>query len=153
MSASTGYEEERRELERVLRSEAFVRAPGLANFLTYVSERYFQGEAEQIKEYNIAVEAFGRPPDFNQKQDSVVRVEAHRLRKRLREYYQGDGVDHPIHIVIPAGQYVPQFIHRSETAVDGAAPLPVPSGPASAEESLPVPAELLQAPLSPPVSA
>ncbi len=108
----------------MLRSEAFVRAPGLANFLTYVSERYFQGEAEQIKEYNIAVEAFGRPPDFNQKQDSVVRVEAHRLRKRLREYYQGDGADHSIHIVIPPGQYVPQFVLRSSVVQNGESLVP-----------------------------
>lgn len=140
MSALTGYEEERRELERVLRSEAFVRAPGLANFLTYISERYFQGEADQIKEYSIAVEAFGRPPDFNQKQDSVVRVEAHRLRKRLREYYQAEGADHAIQIVIPPGQYVPQFVLR---AGDGTAPeLPqngfeaLPVSPIAAEEAV-----------------
>jgi hypothetical protein len=122
MSALTGYEEERRELERVLRSEAFVRAPGLANFLTYISEKYFQGQADQIKEYSIAVEAFGRPPDFNQKQDSVVRVEAHRLRKRLREYYETDGADHPIQIAIPPGQYVPQFVVRGGPAAEEPSP-------------------------------
>ena len=69
-----------------------------------------KGAAEQIKEYNIAVEALGRPADFDQKRDSIVRVEAHRLRKRLREYYEADGADHAIRIDIPPGQYAPRFL-------------------------------------------
>jgi hypothetical protein len=81
--------------------------------LTYVCARYFEGEGEQIKEYNIAVEALGRPPDFNQKRDSIVRVEAHRLRKRLREYYEAEGADHRIRIEIPPGQYAPRFVAAS----------------------------------------
>jgi hypothetical protein len=78
--------------------------------LSYVCARYFEGAADQIKEYNIAVEALGRPADFDQKRDSIVRVEAHRLRKRLREYYEADGADHAIRIDIPPGQYAPRFL-------------------------------------------
>ena len=78
--------------------------------LTYVCAKYFEGAGEQIKEYNIAVEALGRPADFDQKRDSIVRVEAHRLRKRLREYYEADGADHAIRIEIPPGQYAPRFL-------------------------------------------
>jgi hypothetical protein len=151
MSATTGYREERRELETILHSDAFVRAPGLASFLAYVSEKYFQGEAGQIKEYNIAIEAFGRSPDFNQKQDSVVRVEAHRLRKRLREYYQSEGADHAIHIVMPPGQYVPQFISRLESA-GGSASDPVTATDLAAPEAH-LPATVLPAPIPPAVPA
>ncbi len=106
----------RAELDAVLTSEIFLRAPSLAQFLQYVCTKVLKGEAEQIKEYNIAVEAFGRQPDFDQKEDAIVRVEAHRLRKRLKQYYETDGANHAIRIVIPPGQYVPVFASRPPDA-------------------------------------
>ncbi|HXE10498.1 MAG TPA: malectin domain-containing carbohydrate-binding protein [Bryobacteraceae bacterium] len=106
---------ERAELEAVLQSGIFSRAPNLANFLQYICERHLEGRADQIKEYCIAVEALGRSPDFDQKKDSIVRVEAYKLRKRLSEYYRGAGADHPIEIVIPNGQYAPKFVARNQT--------------------------------------
>ena len=55
MHSTTEFEHERREFQSVLDSGIFDRAPNLAQVLTYVCERYFEGAAEQIKEYNIAV--------------------------------------------------------------------------------------------------
>lgn len=110
--AIDSHEEERAELEALLASGIFARAPRLAQILSYVCEKYFQGQIDQIKEYNIAVEALGRPPDFNQKEDAIVRVEAHRLRKRLQQYYDQEGADHRIQIHIPSGQYAPAFVPR-----------------------------------------
>ena len=110
MYAAADFRQEKHELDAILASGIFNRAPNLAHVLTYVCAKYFEGTAEQIKEYNIAVEALGRPADFDQKRDSIVRVEAHRLRKRLREYYQADGADHSIRIEIPPGQYAPKFL-------------------------------------------
>jgi len=110
MHASAEYRQEKHELDAVLASGIFNRAPNLAMVLTYICAKYFEGAGEQIKEYNIAVEALGRPADFDQKRDSIVRVEAHRLRKRLREYYEADGADHAIRIDIPSGQYAPRFL-------------------------------------------
>ena len=110
MHATADFRQERHELDAILASGIFNRAPNLAQLLTYVCAKYFEGTAEQIKEYNIAVEALGRPADFDQKRDSIVRVEAHRLRKRLREYYEADGADHAIRIDIPSGQYAPRFL-------------------------------------------
>ncbi len=109
MAATAQSHLERAELEAVLESGIFHRAPNLASFLRYICERYFEGDASQIKEYSIAVDALGRPSDFDQKKDSIVRVEAHRLRKRLNDYYAGEGASHPVQIVIPNGQYSPQF--------------------------------------------
>ena len=103
----------RTELDSVLSSGIFQRAPNLAHVLTYVCTKYFEGDSERIKEYNIAVEALGRPADFDQKKDSIVRVEAHKLRKRLHEYYQSDGANHALRIEIPPGQYVPQFVRQA----------------------------------------
>ena len=90
METSADFAQERNELERVLSSGIFHRAPNLALLLTYVCSRYFEGAGDQIKEYNIAVDALGRPADFDQKRDSIVRVEAHRLRKRLRENLESE---------------------------------------------------------------
>src|SRR5438477_9169886 len=110
MHAAADFRQQRHELDALLASGILNRAPNLAQVLTYVCTKYFEGAAEQIKEYNIAVEALGRPADFDQKRDSIVRVEAHRLRKRLREYYEADGADHAIRIDIPPGQYAPRFL-------------------------------------------
>jgi hypothetical protein len=110
MPSTLGLSEERAELEAVFASGIFSRAPGLAQMLHYVCTKYFEGQSDQVKEYNIAVEALGRPPDFDQKRDSIVRVEAHRLRKRLSEYYDREGASHAIRIVLPSGQYVPRFL-------------------------------------------
>src|SRR6266567_6408265 len=113
MQAAADFRQERHELDSILASGILNRAPNLAQVLTYVCEKYFEGAAEQIKEYNIAVDALGRPPEFDQKRDSIVRVEAHRLRKRLREYYDGEGAGHEIHVDIPSGQYTPRFAFAS----------------------------------------
>jgi hypothetical protein len=118
---------ERAELEALLASGVFARAPALAHMLTYVCERSFEGEAEAIKEYNIAVEAFHRGPDFDQKRDSIVRVEAHRLRKRLKEYYATEGASHALRIEIPSGAYAPVFVpNQVQPVIPSAPPPPAP---------------------------
>jgi hypothetical protein len=124
MSAAVDDERAKAELEAVLASGIFAKAPSLAQVLKYVCTQYFEGQAEQIKEYNIAVEALGRPPDFDQKKDSIVRVEAFRLRKRLKQYYENEGADHLVRIVIPPGQYVPQFLQKAAPAPPAAVPAP-----------------------------
>src|SRR5580658_9906772 len=125
MNAAADFVQEKNELQSVLASGIFNRAPNLAHVLTYVCGQYFEGAAEQIKEYNIAVEALGRPAEFDQKRDSIVRVEAHRLRKRLREYYEAEGAGHTVRIDIPPGQYAPTFVHqltpRAQTVEESAA--------------------------------
>jgi hypothetical protein len=143
MHAAADFVQEKNELQSVLDSGIFNRAPNLAHVLTYVCSQYFEGAAEQIKEYNIAVEALGRPAGFDQKRDSIVRVEAHRLRKRLREYYEAEGAGHSVRIDIPSGQYAPQFVRQRPQPSSGEeavvarvalkidAPVERPSGPAS----------------------
>jgi hypothetical protein len=129
MPAAADFQRERRELASLLASNPFTRAPNLASLLAYVCQKYFEGEADELKEYSLAVEALGRPTDFDNKKDSVVRVEVHRLRKRLREYYDGEGANHPVQIVIPPGQYAPHFVYQDEQALvaaaNGSAPVTV----------------------------
>jgi hypothetical protein len=106
---TTERELQRAELAALLESKEFIRAPKLARLLSYLCEKYFAGESNQIKEYSIALEVFQRRESFDQDSDSIVRVEANRLRKRLAEYYAGEGASHPLQITIPVGQYVPRF--------------------------------------------
>ncbi len=110
------FELERSELNAVLESPLFARAPSLRSFLSYICEQYFQGKAEDLKEYNIAVEALGRSPNFDHTQDSIVRVEAHKLRKRLKRFYEDEGADHLIHIDVPPGSYAPAFVESPQAA-------------------------------------
>ena len=116
-SMSVDFELERAELNAVLSSPQFVRAPKLAHLLSYLCERLFAGETSRVKEYSIGVEVFGRGAGFDQDSDSIVRVEANRLRKRLAEYYAGDGASHGLQITIPLGQYVPDFV-RGDSALE-----------------------------------
>jgi len=115
-------EKAREEFDAVMASAIFDRAPNLGILLRYVCGKYLEGKADEVKEYNIAVEAFGRPPDFDKRRDSIVRVEAHRLRKRLQQYYeQEDGANHEYRIEIPSGSYVPVFVPNApklEAAVE-----------------------------------
>ena len=124
---------QRAELESVLSSQEFVRAPRLAHLLSYLCEKLFAGEANQIKEYSIALEVFNRGAWFDQDSDSIVRVEANRLRKRLAEYYAGDGASHTLQITIPIGQYVPRF-EVQHLGAEAKQPVPAETAAPSGEE-------------------
>src|ERR1700735_497757 len=113
--------EKRRELEAVLHSREFLRSPALARLLEYLCEKVFTGKIREIKEFSIATEVFGRDDGFGEKRDSVVRVEVHRLRKKLHRYYEPEGVDRPVRIVIRPGSYQPDFERVSHSS-DGLSP-------------------------------
>ena len=105
--------EYRSELESVLSSREFVRSPSLAKLLRYLCEKSFSGQIQEIKEFSIATEVFGRDRDFGEKRDSFVRVEVHRLRKKLQHYYASQGSTRPLQIVIRPGNYQPCFERTS----------------------------------------
>ena len=109
--------EYRSELEAVLSSREFARSPSLAKLLRYLCEKSFSGQIQEIKEFSIATEVFGRDRDFGEKRDSFVRVEVHRLRKKLQHYYASQGSTRPLQIVIRPGNYQPCF-ERASTAPD-----------------------------------
>jgi hypothetical protein len=81
-------------------------------------------EAEQITEYTIALDVLGKTENFKEGKDAIVRVEVHRLRKRLAEFYEDEGNSHKVRIVIPTGKYAPQFRLRGDGPVTVLAPLP-----------------------------
>lgn len=99
----------RAELERILGSRGFQNAGRLSRLLRHVTEKTLAGEPEQLKEYAVGVEVFDRDPSYDPRVDSIVRVEAGRLRTRLDEYYAGDGAANDVRIALPKGGYVAQF--------------------------------------------
>ncbi len=113
MQIEPSREDKRTALERVLRSETFSRSEQLRRFLRYVCETEMAGQAETITEYSIAVEALGRRPDYSPNDDSSVRNRAYALRKKLEEYYAGEGSSDPFRIVLPKGSYVPRYCHQA----------------------------------------
>ncbi|MGA3081185.1 MAG: glycoside hydrolase family 16 protein [Terracidiphilus sp.] len=112
---SSAFDEEREELERVINYPVISRSASLVRFLSFVCNKHFEGKAGEIRENMIAVEALGRKEsNFDSQEDPIVRVTARALRKKLGEYYETEGKDHRLQIVLPLGHYVPQFIRRTD---------------------------------------
>jgi hypothetical protein len=102
-------EQVRAELESLLSAPAFSRSPRLGRLLAYLCARTLAGEADQIKEYTIGIDVMDRPASFDPTDDAIARVEVHRLRKRLRAYYENEGAANKLRIIVPNGQYAPAF--------------------------------------------
>lgn len=96
-------------LHIVLHSEAFRRAKRLRQLLRYLVSEALAGRGERLKQFNIAVEAFGHDGDFHPQFQASVRTEAWRLRSRLEFYYQTEGVNDEVRISLPKGGFMPTF--------------------------------------------
>ena len=98
------------ELNRVLSSEAFETSDRNRRFLAYVVNEELEGRGDRIKAYNIATSVFGRGADFDPQNDTIVRIEAGRLRRALEHFYLTSGESGHVRISIPTGTYVPSFV-------------------------------------------
>lgn len=112
-SASALASEIQEALERILVSPLFARADRQSKFLRYIVERTLAGDDQAVKEMAIGLDVYGRPAGYDPKADPIVRVEAARLRGRLREYYEGPGAEDLVRIQIPKGSYVPTFERKN----------------------------------------
>jgi hypothetical protein len=114
-ATSSNFQEEKEELEWLLHSPEISRSTSFVRFLSFICNKYFEGAANEIREYSIAVEALGRKESsFDSHVDPIVRVTARALRKRLCEIYERDGQGRSLHIVLPLGHYVPQFVRQPD---------------------------------------
>ncbi len=102
----------RAQLERILTSAAFGDARRASSFLRFIVEHTLDGRPSEIKESVIAVDVLGRRSSFDSKTDPIVRVEAGRLRDRLRDYYDHHATVDDVLISVPKGGYVPEFSER-----------------------------------------
>ena len=111
-------EEVRRQLDRILASDLFANADRLSRFLRFVVERTLAGEGDQLKEYAVGVGVFDRGEQYDPRVDSIVRVEASRLRTKIDEYYRSTNGADSVVIRLPKGTYTPEFEARPPSIVD-----------------------------------
>lgn len=106
-----------RELARIEQGPDFRSSARHRSLLRHLVQRLLDGDQAALKESVIAVEVFGRSAErFDPRQDTIVRVEARRLRQRLARHYQGDGRDSPWRLTLPVGGYVPLIEQRAAPA-------------------------------------
>jgi TolB-like protein/Tfp pilus assembly protein PilF len=108
----------REQLDRIIKSSPFLQSQRRQRFLEYIINEALAGRGERLKGYNIGVEVFDRPETFDPATDPLVRIEAARLRDKLREYYEAEGGNDPIRIDLPKGSYTPHIVFR-RTATPG----------------------------------
>jgi TolB-like protein len=104
----------RSHIERILGSSQFAQSERISRFLRFAVEESLAGRGSQLKEYVIGVEVFDRPDSYDPRVDPIVRVEARRLRRKLRLYYETEGRTEPIRIEFPKGSYVPCVLSGNE---------------------------------------
>lgn len=128
----------REELRRILESPIFRRSLRCHTFLDYVVQKTLTGRLEELKERNLAVDVFGRTPDANLTEDSIVRVGAREVRSRLAQYYvTPQAAEDAVHIDLPAGSYIPEFRYIPRAPADHPAPAqPVAQPPAASRRAL-----------------
>ncbi len=118
MAGTQGSDAVRAQLERILASRSFARSPRVSRLLRFVVEQKLQGGVMKLKEYALGIEVFGRDESFDPRIDSIVRVEARRLRSKLDQYYRIDGAGDALRIVFSKGCYVPAFLPSNHPDLD-----------------------------------
>jgi hypothetical protein len=101
------------EMDRVLRSETFRTSAALRRLLRFLMDKAMAGEADQLKEYSIGVDAFGKPSTYDPRQDAIVRLQVGRLRQKLGEYYRTEGKADPVVFELPKGHFKLKWELRS----------------------------------------
>ena len=107
----------RQQLEKILAHGLFVRSDRMGRFLRLSVEHLLAGKAGDLKEYLIGVEVFDRGASYDPRVDPIVRVEARRLRSKLKAYYKGDGAADAILIEFVSGSYAPRIRLREDAPV------------------------------------
>lgn len=116
LTGEPGEQDVRHELERIIASRVFRGSHRCQTFLQYVVTKTLNGDSKVLKERTLAVHVFGREATEDLSEDSIVRVGAREVRKRLAQYYVDEGSNDPLRIELPAGSYIPSFHWSLPTA-------------------------------------
>lgn len=108
----------RAEVEKISSSVTLGSSARLCRFLRYVVEETLAGKGGELKEYSIGIEVFDRTASYDPNVDSIVRSGARRLRSKLKEYFESEGVRDSILINLRSGSYIPLFRLRQDLSVD-----------------------------------
>lgn len=130
------------QLERILADSHFRNSRRYPHFLRHVVEETIHGAGDQLKERNLGIVIFDRPADYDTNSDSIVRVTAGEIRRRLAQYYDQAGHAGELRIELPAGSYTPQFIlgHGVRLEKPMAPAVPVAEHAAGDQRQVPMPA-------------
>lgn len=104
-------------VQRVLASRQFQKSARLREFLSYVTDRVLNESGAEVHEQEIASKVFLRPEEGSKGEDTIVRVQAYQLRKRLEHYFATDGSHEQLIVKIPKGNYAPVFLRREPASV------------------------------------
>jgi hypothetical protein len=133
-------EESLEELERLLQSRVLHGSETLKAFLRYVVLESINNQEGHLKEYTIAAEVFGRNSDYDPRNDSIVRVQAGRLRSKIQEYYATEGKHDKVLIDLPKGHYNAVFAYAQGHNGDSVGEIEL-SQPVAVEQTVQVPAQ------------
>lgn len=112
----------RTQLRKILSSPTFARSERLARFLSFTVDETLEGRGDNLKEFVVGVEVFDKTEKYDPRMDPIVRVEARRLREKLRRYYETEGREDPVYIDFPTGGYTPLLQTRDARPVAAAGP-------------------------------
>lgn len=114
------------QIEKLVHSHTLRKAESLCKLLRYLAAHELSHPGTTLKEYQIATEVFGRPEDFDPQADSAVRVQAGRLRLKLLDYYNHEGLSDDLIVEVPYGAYAVNF-HEREVPLPRSGPVPIPA--------------------------
>ena len=103
----------RAQVERILQNKNLRLSEVQRRLFSYLADKSLSGEADGLKEYTLGLDAFGKPPSYDPRQESVVRMHVARLRQKLADYYRIEGVNDPILVELPKGGFKVTFLPRS----------------------------------------
>jgi hypothetical protein len=103
------------QVECILHSETLRSSEVLRRLLRFLADKTLSGEADGLKEYTVAIDALQKPPTYDPKHESTVRIQVSRLRNKLGEYYRGEGKDDPVIVELPKGRFKLTFEVRQES--------------------------------------
>jgi hypothetical protein len=127
-AADIPVEAARAQVDRLLASDTLRSAEALRKLLRFLADKTFSGEADGLKEYSVGLDALGKPPTYDPRQDSGVRLQASRLRQKLDEYYRGEGKNDAVIVELPKSKFKIAW-HAGAATVPAAEPAVPPEAP------------------------
>jgi hypothetical protein len=115
--AATENDAVQNQVDRILHSEELRGSEVLRRLLRFLAEKSATGEADDLKEYSVAIDGLGKPATYDPRHNSAVRIQVGRLRQKLADYYRGEGRCDPIVIDVPKGRFKLKFEYRNGPAL------------------------------------
>jgi len=101
------------QVEKIVHSDELRGCEALRRLLRFLANKSVDGEADELKEYVVAIDGLGKPPSYDPRKNSTVRIQVARLRQKLADYYRTEGQRDPVVISLPKGRFKLKFEYRN----------------------------------------